>query len=197
MIAIFTVLLAFPLGYFVRSGLAARTTYAVAYLWAFTFQTLYLMLDALEPEAENPAFEVGEFPVGYGVVTLGIFAVGFGLLEAGHRVARRRPPGGSRSPPDGSAERAGAVDDDIGPLARLLLREQGGLVPGPLLPVRREGVAVASEATPHPEVVRRLDPDQDRDQGSEPGRTAADALEHEQRPGGTTTCSAKRPATQS
>ena len=90
MIAIFTVLLAFPLGFFVASGLAARTIYAVAYLWAFTFQTLYLLLDALGPDAENPAFEVGAFPVGYGVVTLGIFAVGFGLLEAGRRVARRR-----------------------------------------------------------------------------------------------------------
>ena len=44
MIAVLTVLLAFPAGYFLRSGLAARTAYAVAYLWAFTFQTLYLLL---------------------------------------------------------------------------------------------------------------------------------------------------------
>jgi hypothetical protein len=90
MIAILTVLLAFPLGFFLRSALAARTAYAVAYLWAFTFQTLYLILDALQTESKNPAFEVGTFPVGYGVVTLGVFLVGFGLLEAGHRVARRR-----------------------------------------------------------------------------------------------------------
>ena len=90
MIAIVTILLAFPLGYFLKSALAARTFYAVAYLWAFTFQTLYLMLDAMTPNAENPAFEASEFPVEYGLVTLGIFAVGFALLEAGHRVARRR-----------------------------------------------------------------------------------------------------------
>ena len=90
MVAIVTILLAFPLGYFLKSALAARTTYAVAYLWAFTFQTLYLLLEALSPKAAAPAFEVGEFPVGYGVVTLGIFAVGFGLVEAGVRVARRR-----------------------------------------------------------------------------------------------------------
>ena len=90
MIAVVSVLLAFPLGYRLRSLFAARTIYAVAYLWAFTFQTLYLLLDALGPDAENPAFEVGAFPVGYGVVTLGIFAVGFGLVEAGRRVARRR-----------------------------------------------------------------------------------------------------------
>ena len=90
MIAVVTILLAFPLGYFLTSALAARTCYAVAYLWAFTFQTLYLMLDALTADAENPAFETGRFPVGYGVVTLGIFVVGFALVEAGHRVARRR-----------------------------------------------------------------------------------------------------------
>ena len=46
MIAVVTILLAFPLGFFVSSRLAAMTTYAVAYLWAFTFQTLYLMLDS-------------------------------------------------------------------------------------------------------------------------------------------------------
>ncbi len=47
MIAVVTVLGAFALGYFLRSRLAANTAYAVAYLWAFTFQTLYLMLDSL------------------------------------------------------------------------------------------------------------------------------------------------------
>jgi hypothetical protein len=90
MIAVVTVLLAFPLGYLLRSRLAARTTYAVAHLWAFTFQTLYLTLDALTPDATNPAFEPRSFPLSYGVVTLAIFGVGFVLVEAGHRLARRR-----------------------------------------------------------------------------------------------------------
>ena len=90
MIAILTILLAFPLGFWVRSALAARTVYAVAYLWAFTFQTLYLMLDAITTDAENPAFRAGEFPLSYGLVTLAIFGVGFSLLEVGHRLAGRR-----------------------------------------------------------------------------------------------------------
>jgi hypothetical protein len=90
MIAVVTILLAFPLGFWLRSKLAARTFYAVAYLWAFTFQTLYLMLDAMTPNAKNPAFEASDFPLSYGLVTLSIFAVGFGLIEAGHRVARKR-----------------------------------------------------------------------------------------------------------
>ena len=82
-------LVAFPLGYFVRSRLAANTTYAIAYLWAFVFQTLYLTLDSLG-ESKNPAFESSEFPLSYGIVTLAIFGVGFGLVSLGHRVGRGR-----------------------------------------------------------------------------------------------------------
>jgi hypothetical protein len=89
MIAIVTILLAVPSGYLMRSRLAAMTTYAVAYLWAFMFQTLYLLLDSFGG-GSHPAFEAGDFPWQYGVVTLGIFGVGFGLVEAGHRLARRR-----------------------------------------------------------------------------------------------------------
>jgi len=100
MIAAVTVLSAFALGYFLRSRLAAMTSYAVAYLWAFVFQTLFLLLDALGGGA-NPAFEPGEFPLSYGVVTLVILIVGFALVEGGHRVAARRrgaqAPGGLRA----------------------------------------------------------------------------------------------------
>jgi hypothetical protein len=88
-IAIVTVLAAFPLGYFLRSRLAACTTYAVAYLWAFTFQTLYLLLDSLGG-GSDPAFEAGDFPWSYGLVTLAILLVGLGLVNLGHWVRRRR-----------------------------------------------------------------------------------------------------------
>ena len=90
MIAVVTVLIAFAAGYRFRSRLAANTAYVAAYLWAFVFQTLYLLLGALEPGSANPAFEPGVFPLSYGLVTLGIFGVGLGLVEAGHRVADRR-----------------------------------------------------------------------------------------------------------
>ena len=90
MIAIVTVLSAFALGYLIRSRLAANTAYAVAYLWAFTYQTLYLTLDALGGTSDAPAFEAGEFPLSYGLVALGIFGVGFGLVEGGHRFRARR-----------------------------------------------------------------------------------------------------------
>jgi hypothetical protein len=90
MIAVVTVLLAFPLGYLVRSHLAANVAYAIAYLWAFTFQTLYLT--RMWVGGDNSAFakDPDALPISYGLVASGIFAVGFGLVAAGHRVASRR-----------------------------------------------------------------------------------------------------------
>ena len=89
MIAIVTLLCAFPLGYVFRSRLAANTAYAVAYLWAFVFQTLYLILDVIN-DSSDPAFEPQAFPWGYGIVTLSIFLAGFGLVALGHVVRDRR-----------------------------------------------------------------------------------------------------------
>jgi hypothetical protein len=90
MIAIVTVLSAFTLGYLARTRLVANTAYAVAYLWAFTYQTLYLLLDALGGTSDAPAFEPGEFPLSYGLVALAILGVGFALVEVGHRLRLRR-----------------------------------------------------------------------------------------------------------
>ena len=92
MIAVVTLLIAFPVGYAFRSRLAANTAYAVAYLWAFVFQTLYLVLDALSGTSSNPAFTTDEFPWAYGAMTLLIFGIGFGLVATGHWVRSRRHP---------------------------------------------------------------------------------------------------------
>jgi len=89
MVAVVTVLLALPLGFALRSRLAAMTAYAVAYLWAFAFQTLYLLLDSLGGGLD-PAFEPGEFPLSYGLVTLLVLLVGLGLVALGHEVGSRR-----------------------------------------------------------------------------------------------------------
>ena len=90
MIAVVTVLLAFPLGYLLRSHLAANVAYAIAYLWAFTFQTLYLTISWVG--GDDSAFPTGQdaFPLSYGLVATGIFAVGFGLVALGHWVRERR-----------------------------------------------------------------------------------------------------------
>jgi hypothetical protein len=93
MIAIVTILTAFPLGFFLSSRLAANTAYAIAYLWAFVFQGVYLMLDSISSGKtlnDDPAFVSDEFPWQYGVVTLLIFGAGFGLVALGRRVGRGR-----------------------------------------------------------------------------------------------------------
>ena len=93
MIAIVTILLAFPLGFFLSSRLAANTAYAIAYLWAFVFQGVYLMLDSINSGRtlnDEPAFVADEFPWQYGVVTLAIFIAGFGLVSVGHWARSRR-----------------------------------------------------------------------------------------------------------
>ncbi len=89
MIAVVTVLMAFPLGWFLHSEAAAHTAYALAYLWAFTFQTLYLLLYSLG-DVSDPAFEAGGFPLSYGVMTLLVLLVGLGLVRAGHALRTRR-----------------------------------------------------------------------------------------------------------
>ena len=88
MIAVVTILLAFPLGFFLRSHLAANTAYAIAYLWAFVYQGVYLLLDAMN--GGRDAFDPKEFPLSYGLVALAIFGVGFGLVALGHRVGSKR-----------------------------------------------------------------------------------------------------------
>jgi hypothetical protein len=88
MIAVVTVLLAFPLGYFLKSHLAANTAYAIAYLWAFVFQGVYLLLDAMN--GGRDAFSPDTFPWDYGVVAAAIFAAGFGLVARGHKVGTKR-----------------------------------------------------------------------------------------------------------
>lgn len=94
MIAIVTILFALPLGYLCRSGTAAYVAYVAVYSWALTFQTLYLLLPSLG--GDDVAFSADEFPWSYGVVTLSVYVVGFGLVTLGrrlraHRQLRRHP----------------------------------------------------------------------------------------------------------
>ncbi len=88
MIAVVTVLLAVPLGYLLRSHLAANVAYSIAYLWAFTFQSLYLTLSWVG--GDDSAFPKDAFPLSYGIVAGAIFGVGFGLVALGHWARARR-----------------------------------------------------------------------------------------------------------
>jgi hypothetical protein len=90
MIAVVTVLLALPLGFAVRSHLAANVAYAVAYLWAFVFQSVYLLRSWVDGDDSAFPKDADTAPVSYGLVAAAIFGVGFGLVAVGHRIGATR-----------------------------------------------------------------------------------------------------------
>ena len=90
MIAVVTILAAFPLGFFLRSRLAANTTYAIAYLWAFVFQTLYLTAGLHQREQRTRPSSRASSRCPTASSRCAIFLVGFGLVQLGHRVGRGR-----------------------------------------------------------------------------------------------------------
>lgn len=88
MIAIVTVLFALPLGYLVRNPVVAYVGYVAVYGWAFTFQAVYLLLS--HAQGDYSAFPQRGFPLGYALVTLAIYVVGFGLVTMGRWLRTRR-----------------------------------------------------------------------------------------------------------
>ena len=68
----------------------ANVAYAIAYLWAFTFQGLYLTRSWVGGDDSAFAKNPDALPIEYGLVAAGIFAVGFGLVALGHRLGARR-----------------------------------------------------------------------------------------------------------
>lgn len=100
---LFTILAAFPIGFFVRPRMIAVTAYLAADALIFTFQTLGMLLTWMAGEggiSGEKAF--GPFPTGfpieyeksefvaYGVVNLVIVLAGIGLTLLGTRVAAKR-----------------------------------------------------------------------------------------------------------
>ena len=90
MIAIVTLLVAFPAGYLIRSHLAASVVYLAAYSWAFSFQGIYLLRNWVGGDYSAFPKDPDGPPIPYGLVSLAIMLVGFALVLAGHKVAVRR-----------------------------------------------------------------------------------------------------------
>lgn len=96
---VYTVLLAFPIGFFVQSRGIAVLSYLLAGSYLFSYQNTTVLLDWLghsSPSAFGPF--PNSFPatastsetIGYGLVNLVITLVGVGLVVLGHRIARSR-----------------------------------------------------------------------------------------------------------
>ncbi|MFI5711286.1 hypothetical protein [Kribbella sp. NPDC051620] len=90
MVAIITVLFAFPLGFFVRNRLAAYVAYIAIFGYSFTFQTLYLLRSWVGDSTQAFSADPDKLPLDYLAVTAGIYLVGFGLITLGHRVGAKR-----------------------------------------------------------------------------------------------------------
>ena len=90
MIALVTLLVAFPAGYFLRSRVAANVAYVAAYSWAFSMQGIYLTRSWVGGDDSAFPKDPDGFPVEYLGVSVAIYAVGFGLVALGHRVGSRR-----------------------------------------------------------------------------------------------------------
>jgi hypothetical protein len=90
MIAIVTILIALPAGFFLRSRVAANLTYIAAYCYAFTFQGIYLMRAWVGGDSSAFPKDPDRLPFGYFGVSLGIYAVGFGLVALGHWLREHR-----------------------------------------------------------------------------------------------------------
>ncbi|MEU4394044.1 hypothetical protein [Kribbella sp. NPDC023855] len=90
MIAIITLLLAFPLGFLLRSRTSAILAYVAVYGYCFAFQNVYLMRDWVENRSGAFPADAATFPAEYLVVTAVIYLLGLGLVAVGHRFGTRR-----------------------------------------------------------------------------------------------------------
>ncbi|MFB9180264.1 hypothetical protein ACFFX1_19145 [Dactylosporangium sucinum] len=90
---ILMVLVPFPVGFFVRSRLAAFVTYIAVHGFVFTAQTLNLLVEWVGGSAEAfgpyPRASSGDV-LAYLVVNAVIFGAGLGLVWLGGRLAARR-----------------------------------------------------------------------------------------------------------
>jgi hypothetical protein len=99
---IFAVLVAVPIGFFVKQRGMAILTYLALFAILFTFQTLSVLLDWLGPTQGMAGTAFGPKPsgfpaefsnyelAGYGLVNLITLVAGVGLVVLGSYLARRR-----------------------------------------------------------------------------------------------------------
>jgi fatty acid desaturase len=87
------ILVAFPIGFFIKNRLAAYVVYIAVHSYVFTFQSTALIIEWAG--GSDSAF--GEFQksstsdtFSYGIVNLVIYAVGLGLVTLGYRLGSRR-----------------------------------------------------------------------------------------------------------
>jgi hypothetical protein len=93
-IAILTVLVAFPLGWFVRNRVAGFLAYGLLMAHLYTYQTALLVMEWVNGAdaafAQTSSTSLLDVSWGYLAVTSLIYAVGLGLVALGQRLRTRR-----------------------------------------------------------------------------------------------------------
>jgi hypothetical protein len=85
-----TLLVAVPIGYFIRDRLVAFLTLVAVHSFVFTFQSMELVREWVGGDHSAYPKSPKAIPWSYGVVNLIIYAIGFGLVILGGRLAARR-----------------------------------------------------------------------------------------------------------
>lgn len=99
MILILTLLVAFPIGLFVRNLMAANLAFGVLTVHLFVFQTAQLVMEWVRGstsafgDVDDPDWKWLGDTWGYYLVNLALLALGFLLVAAGHKVRARRDRG--------------------------------------------------------------------------------------------------------
>ncbi|HEY3631774.1 MAG TPA: hypothetical protein VGL21_12775 [Jatrophihabitantaceae bacterium] len=84
------IVVAFPLGYFVRDRLVAILSYVAIHSFVFSFQNMQLTREWVGGSTEAFPKNPKSTPWDYGVVNVAIYAVGLGLVVLGHWAAAKR-----------------------------------------------------------------------------------------------------------
>ena len=90
MVAIITVLFAFPLGFFLKNRISAYVAYIAIFGYSFTFQTLYLLRSWVGKDYAAFSPDPDKLPLNYLAVTGGIYLLGCLLVALGHRLGTKR-----------------------------------------------------------------------------------------------------------
>ena len=85
-----TLVVAFPLGFFIRQRLGAYLAYVALHSFLFTFQTATLTRAWVGGSTEAFTKDPNAAGWQYAIVNLAIYALGFGLITLGGLVAARR-----------------------------------------------------------------------------------------------------------
>jgi len=87
---IVALLVAFPLGYFIRQRVPAYLAFVAVHSYVFTFQSTELTREWVGGSTDAFPKDPHAAPWAYGLVNLGIYGLGLGLVTLGGAVAARR-----------------------------------------------------------------------------------------------------------